>query len=424
MKKLIPVPILVGGPSGVGKSSIIENIVSNYKSFIRPVSFTTREKRPLENEDEYNFITDEEYLKLKSESEFINDDEVYGYHYASSKHSIDNLIEEGKFPIKEIHPRNFEKFKNIYPTLVTVLLLPANFSLLPQNNLERSKDDLNFYSSVNKDEFDIILYNDFTVPIPELSQYLYNTIISLLTYDDIFPRPSIIDNLNSRGYNKIAKEFSESKRLTTRNFHSISKPFFDYAFNKYLNHAQSILEIGPGQNWLLNNFNIPFAKYSAIDISDIMSELTESHIHTCSIRDTSYSFNTFDCVIASLADPYFFPTALSEVWRILKPNGYYILTTPSSKWSKGIRHAPDKTKFILEDNTVAEVYSFTFTLEVVKDIVQTCGFEIIFAEEKSAEMLILEGDKISPILVDASKANGTNLKELILLNNLILKKSK
>lgn len=424
MKQFTTVPILVGGPSGIGKSSIINDILSMNDLFVRPKSFTTRTKRPNENDHEYDFISEAEYLLLKSQSKFINDDTVYNNHYASSKSSIDNILKTNKFPIKEIHPNNFWKFKKIYSNLLTVLIMPTDFYAVPKKDgdIDRYESDIAFYKNIDTNDFDIIVYNDFITSIHEISSFLFNTIFSLIINDSIFPRPSVIDNFNKNGYNKVAEEFSDDKRLTTNNFHILSKNFFSNAINKFVKNNDKLLEIGPGQNWILNNFNFPEIRYNAIDISTEMSRFNNVPMKFRSIRDTGYAFNDFDIIIASLADPYFFPSAICEIWRILKPNGYFIFSIPSSKWSTGIRNVSNKTKFQLENGTEAEVYSFTFTLDEIKLILENCSFEIIYEEEQNASPLLLDGIRISPILIKASQINKIDIKDLILLNQLILKK--
>lgn len=415
------IPILIGGPSGVGKSSIISNIIKQSNSFIRPKSYTTRTQRNNEDNSEYIFVSETEYNKLKNRSAFINDDYVYGNFYATSRHSVEEIIKDKKFPIKEIYPNNFKKFKTLYPNLITVIILPNSFNDIKTTDIKRYKEDMTFFKNLDISSYDIILYNDFHFPIEEIARYLIQTIKSIAYNINSFPRPEQIDILNKKGYNLVAKEFNDSKRLTTRDFHRVSIPFFEKSIKEYVKPNDKILEIGPGSFWLTNTFTFPEVHYHAVDISDKMKCNTKNLYKVKSIRNTRYNFNEFDVILASLADPYFYPAAICEMWRILKPNGYIILTTPSSKWSEELREDKQKTKFVLENNKTVEVYSFTFTKEQIISILSNCNFIIEQIEEIPAKSLALYDD-ISPILTTASKLKNKDIKELILLNCIILRK--
>lgn len=115
--------VMVGGRSGVGKTSIIDFLVKNQgERYARPLSYTSRLKRNGEGCEEYNFISEEKMILMRDEGRFLNFDCVYGNYYAIAKKSIDVINTEGKVPIKEIHPSNQAKIKLCYPNAVSVLI--------------------------------------------------------------------------------------------------------------------------------------------------------------------------------------------------------------------------------------------------------------------------------------------------------------
>ena len=115
--------VMVGGRSGVGKTSIIDFLVKNQgERYARPLSYTSRLKRNGEGCEEYNFISEEKMILMRDEGRFLNFDCVYGNYYAIAKKSIDVINTEGKVPIKEIHPSNQAKIKLRYPNAVSVLI--------------------------------------------------------------------------------------------------------------------------------------------------------------------------------------------------------------------------------------------------------------------------------------------------------------
>ena len=58
-------PLIIGGPSGVGKGTIIQMIMNEYSIFDLSVSSTSRKKRDYETEGkEYHFIDREQFQKV------------------------------------------------------------------------------------------------------------------------------------------------------------------------------------------------------------------------------------------------------------------------------------------------------------------------------------------------------------------------
>src|ERR1044072_7468944 len=162
--------ILIGGPTGIGKSTFIDILISSDNRFHRPQSYTTRPPRAQEIRSEYCFVSVEEFERLNSTGAFVTVDEVYGYHYAITYTSIAEIVRAGGIAIKEVHPSNHSKLKRLLPDVISVLILPDNaeqFWLdigqnkmnLSSNRILRIKKDQEFYASIvaSLDLFDIVL---------------------------------------------------------------------------------------------------------------------------------------------------------------------------------------------------------------------------------------------------------------------------
>ena len=141
--------VMVGGRSGVGKTSIIDFLVKNQgERYARPLSYTSRLKRNGEGCEEYNFISEEKMILMRDEGRFLNFDCVYGNYYAIAKKSIDVINTEGKVPIKEIHPSNQAKIKLCYPNAVSVLIKEIGVNG-EEKRIGREKADTEYYENLN-----------------------------------------------------------------------------------------------------------------------------------------------------------------------------------------------------------------------------------------------------------------------------------
>lgn len=90
------------GPSGSEKTVIAEMLVAMFENFIKPVPCTTRKPRLGENQAAYNYISQEKFLEMKKNCEFVESTMYAGEGYGTTKKEIERIIKSGKiavFPI-------------------------------------------------------------------------------------------------------------------------------------------------------------------------------------------------------------------------------------------------------------------------------------------------------------------------------------
>jgi len=107
-------PLIISGPSGVGKGTIIGELRRKYPTkFGFSISYTTRNKRGKEvNGVDYHF-TDLDTMKSDIESgKFIEYADVFGNYYGHTTESIESVMKEGKCCIIDIDVQGAQKIKS------------------------------------------------------------------------------------------------------------------------------------------------------------------------------------------------------------------------------------------------------------------------------------------------------------------------
>jgi SAM-dependent methyltransferase len=351
-----------------------------------------------------------------------NLDEVYDNLYGISRDSIDNLISNRIWPIKEVHPSRFGHLKTTYPDLIAVIILPTEERMPAPGRGERAAIDNDYFMNLDISQFDIALRSFAKETVTQIADSLYKHLFSLVRFDHEFPRPPAIDALNKAGYSMIASEFTDNLRPTTANFHELSRNFFRRILSSPRTLGQRYLELGPGQGWLRREVNLEEIEYYAIELSEVMADRFEEaegasdiKVQRGSARELKFPSNYFDVVIASLGDPFCYPTALCEVERVLKLGGRFILTAPAEDWVKVIRpeNERQKTSFRLSKGGFAQVYSFTFEMETLEKLLAACGLKV---QEKEVALLryLPKTCLISPVLIEASRRLGRD--DITILN--------
>ena len=97
-------PVVIAGPSGVGKSTLIGKLQAKYpRSFGFSVSHTTRQPRPTEEDGvHYHFVSIEEYNRLRDQGGFIEHACFAANHYGTSVSALERVQSSGRVPLLDI----------------------------------------------------------------------------------------------------------------------------------------------------------------------------------------------------------------------------------------------------------------------------------------------------------------------------------
>jgi guanylate kinase len=133
--------VVITGPSGVGKTTIIKSLLKADPNLQYSISLTTRERRQDEvDEAHYHFVSEAEFLEGIRRGEFAEWSEVYGKYYGRRKRELDELMSRGHVLVG-IDPQGAEKLQNLYPEGVFIFLLPKSEAALEAQLRGRKTDD-------------------------------------------------------------------------------------------------------------------------------------------------------------------------------------------------------------------------------------------------------------------------------------------
>jgi guanylate kinase len=117
--------VLVVGPTGSGKGTLIEHIQKLYPEIIFPVACTTRAMRPGDVEGrEFFFVTKEEFERRIAIGDFLEWAQYGGNYYGSPKDGVLPYLAEGKILVDELDVQGARQVKAIIPSdqLATIFI--------------------------------------------------------------------------------------------------------------------------------------------------------------------------------------------------------------------------------------------------------------------------------------------------------------
>jgi len=133
---------VISGPSGVGKTSIIESTLKRVKNIVFSVSCTTRPKRPNETEGrDYFFVDVVKFRDMIDRDEFLEWAVVHNHYYGTPKKFVQEQIENGKSVLLDIDVQGAMTVMNKYKDAVYIFIAPPSFDVLKQRLMNRGTED-------------------------------------------------------------------------------------------------------------------------------------------------------------------------------------------------------------------------------------------------------------------------------------------
>jgi guanylate kinase len=120
----MPAVLVVTGPSGAGKGTLIHELVERVPGIEVTVSATTRERRRGEEDGgEYWFLTDEDFLTRVARGEFLEHvDYVSGHRYGTLRSELERIAANGHVPLLELETEGALRVKHDVPGAVTIFI--------------------------------------------------------------------------------------------------------------------------------------------------------------------------------------------------------------------------------------------------------------------------------------------------------------
>lgn len=194
--------IVISGPSGAGKGTLIKKIMESSDEYIKSVSCTTRNPRPNEENGKDYFFVDLNQFKEKLKNDEIfeaveYDNNFYGilneYLKENNKNKLFDLVIDSGLNIKEKYPEN----------TILIYILPQDLDRLNLQRGNRGIDRL----KIGKEEIKKIKYYDFIIinDTPDNMLTQFNNIIKVVQQNSIISQRDFIDGFYNEDTNKVLK---------------------------------------------------------------------------------------------------------------------------------------------------------------------------------------------------------------------------
>ena len=161
---------VISGSSGVGKGTVIKQLLQKNDSIKLSISTTTRTPREGEiNGVHYFFTTKEEFMKAVDNNEFVEWAEFSGNCYGTKKNFVENTLENGQNVLLEIDTQGALQIKEKMPEVILIFIAPPSLEELKKRLIGRGteseeaiKKRLNCVEKEqeNSKKYDYVVVND------------------------------------------------------------------------------------------------------------------------------------------------------------------------------------------------------------------------------------------------------------------------
>jgi guanylate kinase len=162
--------VVVSAPSGAGKTSLCEWVVTAVPDLAHSVSFTTRPPRPEEEDGrDYRFVDEATFRAMVARGEFAEWAAVHGHLYGTSQAVLERHFAAGQDVILDIDTQGAAILRRGHPDGIFVFIVPPSWTVLEerlrrrksdaeveiQRRLQRAREEVTHYT-----EYQYVIVND------------------------------------------------------------------------------------------------------------------------------------------------------------------------------------------------------------------------------------------------------------------------
>lgn len=133
---------VISGPSGVGKGTIVKELLKQRDDIELSISVTTRYMRKGESDGkDYFFVDDNEFSRLENQGKLLESARVHNNRYGTPKDFVEKKIEEGKIVILEIDVQGAIQIKKNFDNAIYVFVMPPRMKDIEDRLRKRGTED-------------------------------------------------------------------------------------------------------------------------------------------------------------------------------------------------------------------------------------------------------------------------------------------
>jgi len=162
--------IVLTGPSGVGKGTLLRLLLQRHPSLYLSISVTTRSPRPGEiNGQHYYFIDRRQFQRMIDQGDLLEWAEFAGNYYGTPRRPVEQQIRAGNWVVLEIELQGARQIRRSFPAALQIFILPPSLDELEYRLRCRGHDsEASIRQRLNRakleveaaDEFDLKVVND------------------------------------------------------------------------------------------------------------------------------------------------------------------------------------------------------------------------------------------------------------------------
>ena len=134
--------IILTGPSGVGKGTVVKEILGKEKNIWLSISATTRRPREGEKDGEnYYFLDKKKFKEMIEQNLFLEWAQFAGNYYGTPLSSVNEKIKKGFTVLLEIEVEGAKQIKEKFPNSLSIFLLPPDRAELERRIRNRGTEN-------------------------------------------------------------------------------------------------------------------------------------------------------------------------------------------------------------------------------------------------------------------------------------------